>query len=72
MSPIYFDKILAFCDLHVGVAKDAQHKVQSMLDTVDWIVDQCTKQSINNVVFFGDWFHDRKSSSAIAVNNAGS
>lgn len=54
-------KIALFTDIHVGIHKDSSLWHQIALNWVDWFISEIKKRNIKNVLFCGDFFHDRSS-----------
>ena len=63
MIETFFDekKIALFTDIHIGVHKDSSLWHQIVLNWTDWFVSEIKKKNIKNVLFCGDFFHDRSS-----------
>lgn len=58
----FFDeKIAIFTDIHIGVHRDSSLWHQIALDWTDWFVDKVKSKGIKNVLFCGDFFHNRSS-----------
>lgn len=59
----FFDtkKIAIFTDIHIGVHRDSPVWHQIALDWTDWFVKQVKDKNIQNVLFCGDFFHNRSS-----------
>ncbi len=54
-------KIALFTDIHIGIHKDSVHWHQIALNWADWFISEIKKRNIKNVLFCGDFFHDRSS-----------
>lgn len=54
-------EIALFTDIHIGVHKDSSLWHQIALDWTDWFVGEVKKRNIKNVLFCGDFFHNRSS-----------
>lgn len=60
------NRVAIFSDLHVGVHCNSSMWHKITLDWADWFVAQLHKHKIQDVIFCGDFFHDRD---AVAVNS---
>jgi DNA repair exonuclease SbcCD nuclease subunit len=58
-------KIAIFSDLHLGVHSNCTKWHQYALEWADWFVDECKAKGIKDIIFAGDWHHNR---SEISVN----
>ena len=58
-------KIAIFSDLHLGVHSNCTKWHQYALEWADWFVDECKSKGIKDIIFAGDWHHNR---SEISVN----
>lgn len=54
-------KIALFTDIHIGVHRDSSVWHQIALDWVDLFVSEIKKRNIKNILFCGDFFHNRSS-----------
>jgi DNA repair exonuclease SbcCD nuclease subunit len=54
-------KIAIFTDIHIGVHRDSPVWHQIALDWVDWFTEQVKQHNIKNILFCGDFFHNRSS-----------
>lgn len=59
----FFDEknIALFTDIHIGVHRDSPLWHQIALNWVDWFVEELKKRNIKNILFCGDFFHNRSS-----------
>ena len=59
----FFDEkqIALFSDIHIGVHRDSPIWHQIALDWTDWFVQEVKNRNIKNVLFCGDFFHNRSS-----------
>jgi DNA repair exonuclease SbcCD nuclease subunit len=59
----FFDEkqIALFSDIHIGVHRDSPIWHQIALDWTDWFVQEIKNRNIKNVLFCGDFFHNRSS-----------
>lgn len=54
-------KTLIFTDIHFGIHGNSEKYLAICKDTMKWITRLCAEQSIQNVVFMGDFFDSRSS-----------
>lgn len=63
-------KIGIFTDLHLGVQKDSQIRLDETIKCIDWIIDQFKKNQIDWIIFDGDFFDSRFSINVQTLNYA--
>lgn len=51
--------IAIFTDLHLGVNQNAAQWLDYSVQFIEWMVNELKNRKIKNIVFSGDWFHDR-------------
>ena len=56
---------LLFTDIHFGLKLNTEVFLNIAQQNVEWIIQQIEENDIDNVIFCGDWFHQR---SAVSVN----
>jgi DNA repair exonuclease SbcCD nuclease subunit len=54
-------KIAIFTDIHIGVHRDSPLWHQIALEWIDWFVEDIKSKKIKNILFCGDFFHNRSS-----------
>lgn len=54
-------KIGMFTDIHYGARGNGQQHLEDCGEFIDWVCDQVVNQSIEALVFLGDWFESRES-----------
>ena len=54
-----------FSDLHLGVHSNSTEWHKNALEWATWFKDECKKKNIKDLIFCGDWHHNR---SEISVN----
>lgn len=64
------DKILVFTDLHFGIHSNSQSYIDICSNTLKWISNYCSKNSIKDIVFMGDFFDSRASIDVKTLNSA--
>lgn len=58
-------KIAIFSDLHLGVHSNSGDWHNYALEWANWFKEECKRQNIQDIIFCGDWHHNR---SEISVN----
>ena len=58
-------KVAIFSDLHLGVHSNSSDWHNYALEWANWFKDECKRQNIKDIIFCGDWHHNR---SEISVN----
>ena len=58
-------KIAIFSDLHLGVHSNSSDWHNYAIEWANWFKDECKKKNIKDIIFCGDWHHNR---SEISVN----
>lgn len=56
---------LLFTDIHFGLKLNTEVFLNIAQQNVEWIIKQIETNNVDNVIFCGDWFHQR---SAVSVN----
>ena len=62
--------ILIFTDIHFGRNNNALNKLHVCNDVIDAIINDIKKQNIADVLFLGDWFHERDRVDVNTLNSA--
>lgn len=52
--------ILLFSDLHIHPHKKSLSRLEDCLKIIPWIFDEAKKNNVKNIIFGGDFFHDRQ------------
>jgi DNA repair exonuclease SbcCD nuclease subunit len=52
-------KFLLFTDIHIHPHKKSEERLQDCLNCLTWVFETAKKKNIKNVLFGGDFFHDR-------------
>jgi len=52
-------KIAIMSDLHFGINKDSNKKLEALITSIDYFISRCKRNKITDVFFLGDWFHNR-------------
>ena len=65
MPKINKPKVAIFSDLHLGVHSNSTEWHNYAIEWANWFRDECKRQHINDIIFCGDWHHNR---SEISVN----
>lgn len=63
-------KILIFSDLHCGLSGNKLSRLNICSDVVHAIVNAVTEYKISNIIFGGDWFHQRAQLDGNTINVA--
>lgn len=53
-------EVLIFSDVHIYPHKRRNERLEDCLKTLDWVFETATKRKIKNILFGGDFFHDRQ------------
>lgn len=53
-------KVLLFSDIHIFPHKKKTERLEDCLKALNWVFDTAEKRNINNIIFGGDFFHDRQ------------
>lgn len=61
---------LVFSDIHFGLKLNSEIHLKIAQDTIKWLESLIDKHQINNIIFCGDWFHQRASVSVNTMNKA--
>lgn len=64
------DRVFVFTDLHFGIHSNSQSYIDICSDTLKWISEYCSKNSIKDVIFMGDFFDSRASIDVKTLNSA--
>ena len=54
------NKILIFSDIHICQHKKSLERLDDCLEALDWVFQTASDKNINDIVFAGDFFHDRQ------------
>jgi DNA repair exonuclease SbcCD nuclease subunit len=52
-------RVAIFSDLHLGVHSNSVEWHNYALEWVNWFRDECRRQNIKDIIFCGDWHHNR-------------
>lgn len=63
-------KVAIFSDLHLGIYGNSEDWHKIALDWADWIVKELTKKKIKDILFLGDFFHNRSEISVQTIHVA--
>ena len=58
-------RVAIFSDLHLGVHSNSSNWHNYAIEWANWFRDECKRENIKDIVFCGDWHHNR---SEISVN----
>ena len=58
-------KVAIFSDLHLGVHSNCPKWHEYAIEWANWFADECRSKGIKDLIFCGDWHHNR---SEVAVN----
>ena len=61
-------KLAVFTDLHLGIKSDDHKWHKVALEWADSMIDKLSKEGIDNIVFLGDFFHNRSTISVDTLN----
>ncbi len=64
------ERFISFSDFHWGKNKDAEVKLKHNDSYIDWLIGECNSQSIDTLVFLGDWFESRNNVSVKTYNHS--
>ena len=70
MAHSLHNRIFAFTDLHFGVHSNNPSYIQICSDTLKWVSEYCSENSIDDVLFLGDFFDSRASIDVKTLNSA--
>lgn len=59
MPKINKPKVAIFSDLHLGVHSNSAEWHNYAIEWANWFRDECKQQHIKDVIFCGDWHHNR-------------
>ena len=59
------NKVAIFSDLHLGVHSNSSEWHKYAIEWANWFRDECRNKGIKDIIFCGDWHHNR---SEISVN----
>lgn len=63
-------KVAIFSDLHLGLYGNSEQWHEIALKWADWIVTELTKKKIKDILFLGDFFHNRSEISVQTIHVA--
>jgi DNA repair exonuclease SbcCD nuclease subunit len=61
-------KILLFSDVHIHPHKKSEKRLDDCLDTLTWVFETAKKNNIKNILFGGDFFHDRSKIESLVLH----
>ena len=61
-------KFLLFSDLHIHPHKKSERRLQDCVDALVWVFETAKKQKIKNILFGGDFFHDRSKIESLVLH----
>jgi len=65
IATINKSKVAIFSDLHLGVHSNSTEWHKYAIEWANWFRDECREKGIKDIIFCGDWHHNR---SEISVN----
>lgn len=65
ITTINKSKVAIFSDLHLGVHSNSTEWHKYAIEWANWFRDECREKGIKDIIFCGDWHHNR---SEISVN----
>jgi DNA repair exonuclease SbcCD nuclease subunit len=51
--------VLLFSDLHIHPHKKSLNRLEDCLKIIPWVFEEAKKNNVKNIIFGGDFFHDR-------------
>jgi DNA repair exonuclease SbcCD nuclease subunit len=61
-------KFLLFSDIHIFQHKKSEDRLKDCLDCLVWVFETAKKNQIKNILFGGDFFHDRSRIESIVLH----
>lgn len=61
-------KFLLFTDIHLHPHKKSEERLRNCLDCLVWVFETAKKNKIKNILFGGDFFHDRTKIESIVLH----
>jgi DNA repair exonuclease SbcCD nuclease subunit len=61
-------KILLFSDAHIHPHKKSEKRLDDCLDCLTWVFETAKKNNIKNILFGGDFFHDRSKIESLVLH----
>lgn len=61
-------KFLLFSDIHIFQHKKSEDRLKDCLDCLVWVFETAKKNQIKNILFGGDFFHDRSKIESIVLH----
>ena len=61
-------KFLLFTDVHIHPHKKSEERLRDCLDCLVWVFETAKKNNIKNILFGGDFFHDRSKIESIVLH----
>lgn len=55
------NKIALFSDLHLGIGQNSQTRLNIAQEFIDHFISHCEKRKVTEIIFLGDFFHNRQS-----------
>lgn len=64
------NKVAIFSDFHLGLKQDSQTWHNIAIEWIDWFINELNSRNIKDIVFLGDFFHNRSTISANTLHVA--
>lgn len=61
-------KFLLFTDIHLHSHKKSEERLRDCLDCLVWVFETAKKNNIKNILFGGDFFHDRSKIESLVLH----
>lgn len=61
-------KFLIFTDIHLHLHKKSEDRLHDCLDCLSWVFETAKKHNIKNILFGGDFFHDRSKIDSLVLH----
>lgn len=61
-------KFLLFTDIHIHPHKKSEERLHDCLDCLVWVFETAKKNKIKNILFGGDFFHDRSKIESLVLH----
>lgn len=61
-------KFLLFTDIHLHPHKKSEERLRDCLDCLVWVFETAKKNNIKNILFGGDFFHDRSKIESLVLH----
>lgn len=59
ITKLHKPRVAIFSDLHLGVHSNSSEWHSYAIEWVNWFRDECRAQNIKDIIFCGDWHHNR-------------